>query len=250
MKPMPLFVSLNHLGLKRVDFDPESNLRILLNDQTRHGMQSADPARSGEPLTYYHRCGPLGDVFSAWRRPEVGGRLAIIGLGVGSMAAYAEPGQHLTFYEIDPVVAQIAADPRYFTYLSQCRGTCETVLGDGREALARAPDHHYDMIVLDAFSDDRIPPHLVCAEALELYLGKLADAGILVFHITNVRVELEPLLAGLAADAGLIGLARADLGLTDDERSMNKRPSHYVVLARTPRPVGGLTENPKWATLA
>ena len=248
MKSIPLFISGNPFGFKRVVLDPERNLRILLNDQTRHGMQSADPARSAEPLAYYHRSGPLGDVFSAWLRPETGAQLAILGLGVGCMAAYAEPGQHLTFYEIDPAVARIAADPQYFTFLSQCRGTYEIVIGDGREALARAIDHHYDMIILDAFTADTIPPHLVCSEALQLYLDKLDLAGILVFHITNVHVALQPVLAGLATEAGLICLSGADLDVSDDERSMGKSPSHYAVLARSSEAIARLADNPRWTT--
>ncbi len=247
MESIPLFISANQFGLKRVVFDPQRNLRILLNDQTRHGMQSADAARSAEPLAYCHRDGPLGDVFSAWR-PNTGAQVAVIGLGVGCVAAYAQPGQHWTFYEIDPGVAQIAADPQYFTFLSQCRGTYEIVLGDGRESLARAPDQRYDMIALDAFANDTIPPHLVCAEALQLYLDKLTPAGILVFHITNVHVALLPPLAGLAAEAGLICMSCADLEVSDDERSMGKLPSHYAVLARSPKPIARLIDNPKWTT--
>ncbi|MHC4234427.1 MAG: spermidine synthase [Planctomycetota bacterium] len=248
MDAMPLCISGNHLGLKRVVFDPERNLRILFNDDTRHGMQSADPARSDEPLAYYHRSGPLGDVFSAWLPPDTGAQLAILGLGVGCIAAYAVPGQHLTFCEIDPGVARIAADPQYFTFLSQCQGTYEIVLGDGREVLGGVLGHRYDIIVLDAFAADRIPPHLICGEALQLYLDKLAPAGILVFHITNVHVELQPPLAGLAAEAGLICLSCADLNVSEDERSSGKLPSHYAVLARSPERISRLVDNPRWTT--
>jgi spermidine synthase len=94
----------------------------------------------------------------------------------------------------------------------------EIVLGYGRESLARAPDHRYDMIALDAFANDTIPPHLICAQALQLSLDKLTPAGILVLHITNVHVALLPPLAGLAADASLICLSCADLAVGDDER--------------------------------
>jgi hypothetical protein len=246
MKSIPLFISGNHFGIKRVVLDPERNVRVLLNDETRHGMQSADPARRAEPLAYYHRSGPLGDVFSTCLQPESEAHVAILGLGVGCMAAYASPGQHFTFYEIDPAVARIAADPQYFTFLSECKGTYEIVLGDGREALAGAPDHQYDMIIVDAFTADTIPPHLVSGEAIQEYLAKLTHEGILVIHITNVHVALEPVLAGLAAKAGLVYLSCADLDVSDRERSMGKLPSHYAVFARSPQPIAGLANDARW----
>src|SRR5262245_6761312 len=117
MESVLLYFSGNSYGLLRVVFDPVWKARVLLNGATRHGMQSVDPARSDEPLAYYHRNGPLGDIFAGWKPPAVGGHVGIVGLGVGSIAAYAQPGQHFTFYEIDPAVAQIAADTRYFTFL-------------------------------------------------------------------------------------------------------------------------------------
>ncbi|MCP4250024.1 MAG: hypothetical protein GY778_23530 [bacterium] len=249
MESIPLYVSANEFGLKRVVLDPDRNLRILLNDNTRHGAQSADPALRAEPLTYFHRAGPLGDVLTAGDPSLDGAQVAIIGLGVGCMAAYAEPGQHFTFYEIDPGVAAIASDPQYFTFLSECRGSYEIVVGDGLESLARAPAGEFDVIILDAFTSDVIPPHLVSADALQTYLSKLAPAGLLVFHITNVHVELQPALAALAADAGLCGLACADLEVTDAERQAGRSASHYVALARDATPLARLAENPRWTDL-
>jgi len=249
MESTPLFISGNSFGLKLVVFDPRRKLRTLLNDNIRHGIQSTDPALSREPLAYFHRSGPVGDVFAACPGPDAKARVAIIGLGVGAMACYAEPGQHFTFYEIDPAVAQIASDPQYFTFLAHCRGTYEIVLGDGRERLAEAPSRHYDLIILDAFTSDVIPTHLVSAEALELYLSKLADGGTLVFDISNVHTDFESVLGKLAAQAGLACLSRADLDVSDQQRSTGKLPSHYLAMGRSPQDLRKLADKPGWKTV-
>ncbi len=246
MDSAPQFVAANSFGVKLVVVDAERGLRILLNDAARHGIQSTDPARRDEPLAYYHRSGPLGDVFAAWHGADAKAQVAIIGLGVGAMAAYAEPGQHFTFYEIDPMVADIAGDPKYFTFLTRCRGTYEIVLGDGLDGLARAPDGHYGMILLDAFTSDRIPTHLLSRQALDAYLSKLDDGGVLVFHISNVHQELEPALGGLAAERALACLVRADLNIDEADRSVGKLPSHYLVMARRPEGLRRLAENGRW----
>ncbi|MBN2445213.1 MAG: hypothetical protein JXO22_00680 [Phycisphaerae bacterium] len=247
MESTPLYIAANEFGLKRVVFSSWLNARVLLNDKTRHGMQSVDAALASEPMAYYHRGGPLGDVFAAWTPARSGARVAIIGLGVGCMAAYATPGQHLVFYEIDPAVAKIAADTQYFTYLSTCRGTHEIIIGDACETLPAAGDGEFDMIVIDAFDGDDIPPALVDAGAMQLYLSKLTDAGLLVFHITSIHVALQPVLAGMAVGHGLTCLACSDLEVTDDERAAGKLGSHYVVMARDMTVIAGLAENGRWA---
>ena len=165
-------------------------------------------SRSDEPLSYYHRKGPVGDVFDAANRSGRLTDVGIIGLGAGTIATYARPGQNFTFYEIDPAVERIARDPRYFTFLSDCRGNCDVVLGDGRLTMAAAPDRHFDLIVLDAFSSDAIPTHLLTRQAIDMYLSKLKPDGLLVFHVSNLFFTLEPLLANTAASKGLACLAR------------------------------------------
>jgi spermidine synthase len=239
-------VERNFFGVKRVICDTERNLRILVHGSTDHGGQSIEPTLRSEPLAYYHRSGPAGDLFSVVTGENGARRIAVIGLGIGSMAAYAEPGQHLTFYEIDPAVARIAANPGLFSFLSRCRGTYEIVLGDGRLTLADAPDGHYDLIVLDAFSSDAIPTHLLTREALQLYLRKLARGGVLAFHVSNNYLDLEPVVGRLAAEAGLTCWSRADLNVSEEERSQGKRPSHYIVMARGTLDVHSLADKPQW----
>ena len=242
MESLPLYVSANSFGIKRVVFDPGRNVRILLSGATRHGMQSADPARSTEPLAYYHRSGPLGDVFAVLSPAEVG----IIGLGAGCIAAYSQPGQRFTFYEIDPGVTEIATDPQYFTFLSRCRGTCNIVAGDGLASLEKAEDGTFDMLILDAFADEDIPAHLVSPVALRLYLHKLADNGLLVLHITNVATPLQPELSRFAAAESWACVSRADLEVTESDRAAGRLASHYVVITRNQAVVSALTEHKGW----
>jgi hypothetical protein len=172
----------------------------------------------------------------------------VVGLGTGTMACYAEPGQRLTFYEIDPAVVRIARDCRYFTFLKECRGNYDVVQGDGRLTLARARDKEYGLIVLDAFSSDSIPMHLVTREALALYLSKLADGGLLVFNVSNRYFDLEPLLGDLARDGGLACRTRleGDEDISAVERNLGKLASHIVVMARRPADLGTLAGDARW----
>ena len=202
---------------------------------TIHGAQSLDPAARREPLTYYHRTGPLGQVFAVFSGPRAKQEVAVIGLGTGTIACYGQAGQHFTFYEIDPAMEQIARDPRYFTYLSDCPAQVKVILGDARLSLRGAPESFYDMIILDAFSSDAIPIHLVTREAIRLYLAKLKPGGILVFHISNRYLDLKPVLGNLARDAGLVALSNSDLKLSDEDRKKKKLASTWVVMARTGR---------------
>ena len=144
--------------------------------------------------------------------------MAIVGLGAGSLACYAEPGQGWTFYEIDPAVVRIARDPRFFTYLKDCRARSQdVVVGDARLRLRDAPDGGYGLIVLDAFSSDAIPMHLLTREALRLYRDKLADGGLIAFHISNRYLDLAPVLGALARDAGLIDRIRRDRDISPEQ---------------------------------
>ncbi len=148
----------------------------LVHGTTLHGAQSMVPGLRREPLTYYRRGGPLGQVFASLpARP--GRQVAVVGLGTGTSAAYGAPGERWTYFEIDPAVVRIARDPRYFTYLADSRARTEVALGDARLSLARAPDASFDLILLDAFSSDAIPVHLMTREALDLYLRKLRPGG-------------------------------------------------------------------------
>jgi hypothetical protein len=153
-------------------------------------------------LTYYSYDGPFGRFFAA-ANPASIRHVAAIGLGTGALACYAQPGQEWTFYEIDPLVERIARDTRYFQYLANCGNRPRVVLGDARLTIASTPDGTYDVLVVDAFSSDSVPMHLLTREALALYLRKLAPGGSLLFHISSRTLDLRPVVGALAADAGL-----------------------------------------------
>ena len=221
----------------------------LFHGTTLHGLQRVEPELACEPVGYYTRSGPLGDVFNAVppKEAEVQ-QVAVVGLGTGGAACYASPQRHMTFYEIDPTVLHLANE--YFTHLSGCgMDHCEVILGDGRLQLAAAPDQKYNIIWLDAFSSDAIPVHLMTRDALELYLQKLAPDGVLLYHISNKYLDLTPVLANLAASAGLKARVRDDSNLSKSDLAAGRAPSRYVVLARRSADFRPLTKLPDWKPL-
>ncbi len=234
-------------GIYRVMDSANGQLRYLFHGGIIHGIQNRNPALSREPLGYYTRSGPAGAVFAAAQAALPRGNWAIVGLGAGAMACYLQPGQTLTYYEIDPLVVQIARDTRYFTFLSQCAPQSTIVVGDARLRLNDAPDHSYGLIVLDAFSGDSIPMHLMTREALALYLRKLAPGGILAFHISNLYFRLAPTLGNLAQDAHLACLVANDTGVTEEQIQAGKSPSIWLVMARSPADLSALSSNRSYA---
>ncbi len=162
----------NFFGVLRVTNDHSRNLHSFLHGSTVHGRQSTTPDRRCEPLSYYHREGPLGRIFTVFEssRANANAKVAIIGLGTGATVSYAKPNERWTFYEINPAVVSVARSPDYFSYLSDCAAApVDIVLGDARLKLHDAQDRSYDLLVLDAFSSDAIPVHLMTQQALDLY---------------------------------------------------------------------------------
>jgi hypothetical protein len=219
----------------------------LIHGTTVHGQQSLDPHRRQEPLTYYYRTGPIGQVFEVFGQRSSRPTVAVVGLGTGSLAAYAQPGERWTFYEIDPSVARIASNPAYFTYLRDCRASArEIVLGDARLRLRDAPGHRYDLIVLDAFSSDSIPVHLLTREAIDLYRSKLAPDGMMAFHISNRHLDLATILGAVARDEDLVCRVRRDTRLNPDEQRLGKSVSTWAILANRENDLGSLATDPAW----
>ena len=179
---------------------PDEHLR-LLHGRISHGTQLAAPARRAELTTYF---GPSSGVGLAIRRhpKRLAGRpmrIGVIGLGVGTLAAWSRPGDVVRFYELDPEVARLSGgDEPVFTYLRDARGEASVALGDGRLTLEREAPQDYDVLVVDAFSSDAIPTHLVTREAFAAYLRHLAEGGVLAVQITNRYVDLKPVVRGAA----------------------------------------------------
>lgn len=224
-----------------------ANYHVLQNGTTTHGAQSRELARRMEPLTYYYREGPLGDIFATTAQKPVR-RVALVGLGTGTVACYGRPEEHWTFYEIDPLVAHIARTARYFTYLRDCAPRTNVVIGDARLSLGAAADGEFDLIVLDAFSSDAIPAHLITKEAVALYLRKLNDSGVVAFHISNRYLDLRPVIIALANDAKAAG-ALGERAPDTEARGAMHYGSRWMVLAKNASVLADLVRIDGWSAL-
>jgi hypothetical protein len=200
----------NFFGVHKI-YDTPDGFRVLLHGTTIHGAEKIadedDPAPDAKPvpLTYYHANSGIAQAIHAMREKKPGPlRFAVIGLGTGSISCHAREGDTWNFYEIDQSIIDVATDPGYFTFLSSCTPDAKIVLGDARLTLADASDSVYDLIIVDAFSSDAIPIHLLTQEAMAIYLKKLAPGGIVVMHISNRHMELGTVVAGIAQANGLI----------------------------------------------
>jgi hypothetical protein len=242
-----LHVERSFFGVHRVEVDPTGRYHVLIHGVTIHGKQSVEVARRTEPLAYYYPTGPIGQVLREYQK-EPQARIGVVGLGAGALVAYAVAGQKWTFYEIDPVVVKLATNTAFFSYLSDAPVKADVVLGDARLSLAADRDKKYDLLILDAYSSDGIPMHLVSREALSLYLNHLSPDGILAFHISNVHLDLEPVFANLAHDARLACLTRDDTKLTSEESVLGKSPSTWLVMARRTADLDKLAGDVRWTS--
>ena len=224
-----------------------ADYHILQSGTTTHGGQSRELERRMEPLTYYYTGGPLGDIFATVAQKPVR-RVAMVGLGTGTIACYGRPDEHWTFYEIDPMVARIARTPRYFSYLRDCAPRTNIVIGDARVSLGAAADGEFDLIVLDAFTSDAIPAHLITREALALYLRKLSDDGVVAFHISNRYLDLRPVIIALANDANVAG-ALGERSPDTEGRGKLYYGSRWMVLSRSRETLTELVKIDGWYAL-
>jgi SAM-dependent methyltransferase len=240
-----LHMERNFFGVVRVTRSPDGKFLRLIHGTTLHGQQRADEHGPPRPMTYYHEKGPVGNLFKSLPAEQVR-KVAVVGLGTGAVAAYAKPHQDWIFYEIDPAVARIAQD--YFDFLSACRAkSCSVVLGDARRKLALSPDAEFDVIILDAFSSDAIPVHLLTREALQLYMAKLAPGGVLAMHVSNNHLDLPPLVNRLAADHDPPLAARYCHDYASDaEKEDGKLASQWMVVARSEADLGPMARGPTW----
>jgi SAM-dependent methyltransferase len=196
---------------------PGTTTRTLMNGSIQHGTQIfGDDAMRHSPTTYYSRDSGVGLAirFCCSDRPQnAPRRIGVIGLGAGTIAAYGRPGDRIRFYDINPAVQPIARN--VFTYIRDSGAQIDVVEGDARTSLAGEEPQQFDVLVVDAFSGDAIPIHLLTREALTIYRRHLAPNGILAFHISNRHVDLEPPIALLAASAGMEARHVNSLGKDD-----------------------------------
>ncbi len=232
-------------------FSENADTRTLVHGTTVHGIQSKVPGREIEPLSYYAPESGVGLALRDLAARKSDGRVGVVGLGAGTLACYRRPGQDWRFYEIDPAIERIARDPKRFTFLSRCAPGVPVEIGDARLVLGRevrAKAAPLDVLIVDAFSSDAVPMHLLTREALDTYARRLNPDGILMMHVSNRFLELEPVLA--AADSWGWLLAERDYSPDAEGRKRAYSDSHWILLARDPRAFSAFLQrsgSAKWA---
>jgi hypothetical protein len=235
-------------GVYRVARSHGGAYRLLFHGTTMHGAQYLDRAREREPLSYYTPGGPFAEILAAIQAGTFNARVALVGLGTGTMACFAGGDETWRFYEIDPLMVDIAANKNLFSFMTNCAPDAAVVVGDARLTLSQEPNRAFDVIIIDAFSSDSIPIHLMTREAMELYFTKLKDDGLLVMHISNRHLDLEKPIARLAEAAGRAGIVGR--GPQGSQNLIERTPSKWIALAATPQRLAHLGLGESWQPMA
>jgi hypothetical protein len=234
-------------GIHKVYRDDSHGFSVLMHGTTIHGAQSLNPRKALQPVSYYHADGPFAHLFASLQDSLEQKPVAIVGLGAGGLACYGNAASSWTYYEIDPLVERIARNERYFTFLRDCPPHVRVVIGDARLTLRDAPDSTYGLILVDAFSSDAIPTHLLTREAIAGYMQKLAPEGVLALHISNRHIDLAPVVGNLAVDAGLVG--RLSEFPKPEGNGLNAAHAQLAVLARKESDLGQIAASNLWGAL-
>jgi hypothetical protein len=237
-------------GVHKILVTPHGQYHVLMHGTTIHGAEkfqnddgSPIPGRP-EPITYYHRDGGIGQAITAIReRKGAPLRVAVIGLGAGTLTCASEPGETWKFFEIDQSMVDTARDPRYFTYVHSCEPDLKPVIGDARLTFAREPDGLYDLIIVDAYSSDAIPIHLATEEAMKIYKDKLAPQGTVLMHVSNRHLELSSVVVGIAEANDLKSWVYSEDSGRDGEYIFS---TSVVVSAREEADIGKLASSDQW----
>ncbi len=221
-----LYQDRDFFGVIRISETP--NERILLHGSTNHGTQPTSVRYPLTKISYYGDTSPVSDLFRIADRKEGPQRVAVLGLGIGVTACYTKPGRHFDFYEIDRKIVEIAENTKYFTYLSDCGSPYDVILGDARLKINQKPNEYYDFILVDVFSSDNIPMHLLTKEAVEIYLSKLKKGGLLVMHISNRFLDLEPVIAQIGKKIGVPTFSRVGIGEMNEKVNIRTYDAHFA----------------------
>ena len=232
LPPAPVFQDRDFFGVIQVLRPPDGLTTDLKNGTTVHGSQWRDAARRNEPVNEFAASGPAGDIFTALRAGSTEGRsIGVVGLGAGELAAYAQPADRLTIFEISPLDVQVASDPRYFTYLADAPIRPLVLIGDGRLLVEASDSGVFDVLFLDAFSSDAVPVHLLTVEAILADLRATRSDGVLAFHLSNRYYDLEPAVASAVESQGLTALVR-DFVPSPAEVGQRTARSQWLVASR------------------
>jgi hypothetical protein len=219
------------LSVSRETVPGLGEVKSLRHGVTLHGAQSSLPEYRCRPLTYYGPETPIGQVFTAMQSRKPAINVGAVGLGAGSVAAYTRPGDAMRFFEIDPLVIQVATNPAYFTYTTGCaKGRIDYSLGDARMTLSNQPSRNYDILLIDAFSSDSVPAHLLTVEALRMYLSKLTPGGVLILHLSNRNLDLMRPAMATASAAGAYAIQQTHITATNQTKANLWTSSEQAVL--------------------
>ncbi len=237
-------------GVHKIQETADGRYHVLLHGTTIHGAQMVRNADGSpvtgrpEPITYYHDSGGIGQAITAVReRKGAPLRVAVIGLGAGTLTCQRKGDEEWKFFEIDQSMVDTARDPKYFTYIQSCESDLKPVMGDARLTFAKEPDHVYDMIIVDAYSSDAIPIHLATEEAMAIYEQKLAPHGVVVMHVSNRNLELTSVVVGIADANDMKSWVFSEDSGRDDEYIF---PTSVVVCARDEADIGSLASSDQW----
>jgi len=213
--------------------------RIFSHGTTQHGIQVREEDWEFAPVGYYHPAGPVGDVFGIIPHDRIG----VAGLGTGAMAPYVRSGSTMTFYEIDPVVERLART--HFTYLDRCGDRCSVEIGDARNLLESAAPASFDILMLDAYSSDSVPTHLLTVESVRLYMSRVDEDGVLLFNVSNRYIDVEGIVGAIAAKLGYATRTRSYQPSRQEDEEL-AYGSTFTVVAREESDLKRLADDSRW----
>jgi SAM-dependent methyltransferase len=221
--------------------------RMLSHGTTLHGAEALTQRWRCNPLVYYATASPIGQVFLGEQRAKPALRIGAVGLGTGSVAAYVRARDRLTFFEIDPLVVRISSDPAHFAYTTRCaRGPVDYVVGDARLTLAKQPAGIFDILLIDAFSSDAVPTHLLTVQAVRGYLTHLTPDGVLILHLSNRNLDLNGPAQAVAKAAGGVALIQHFRPGPDTDRGGWPSPEDAVIVAKSRAALAPFVRDPRW----
>lgn len=246
-----IYATRSFYGVMNVSDTLDGQFRVFTHGTTVHGVQRLDPARAHVPGAYY---GPLTPIGQTFRTLTEAGRLhnvAAIGLGAGAVSCYAKANQNWVFFEIDPAVVQVATNPAYFTLVSDCAPQARIHVGDGRLLLAREPAGAFDLLLVDAFSSDSVPTHLLTLEAMQLYLSRVTENGAVLIHISNRNLSLSDIVARTARAAGAIAIEQNFINPVSDSNPdrWDNLSTQAILIARNEEALRPMMASGQWSLM-